>query len=164
MKKEFPWPALVWPNGSLIFRTISNYRSYCERRLGTWVDEEARQLVSYLLDELRARRAMALPGTERTIQIGGAVSAWPQWAYGQGSPGKRRYVAEWGSDQSAIVKHFLCRMLADTGLSDKEKQRRSVKLMKAVWKAVRDVRHRRQSDASQILLQNRNRRDVPTQF
>ena len=114
-------------------------------------NEEARQLVSYLLDELRARRAMALPGTADDPNWG-AVSAWPQWAYGQGLPGKRRYVAEWGSDQSAIVKHFLCRMLADTGLSDKEKQRRSVKLMKAVWKAVRAY-DTTQSDASQILLQ-----------
>ena len=115
--------------------------------LGDW---EARQLLSYLLDELRARRAMAWP--ERADDPNWKdVSSRPQRAYGQGSPGGRRNVAEWGSDNSAIVKHFLCRVLAETGLSCAEKRQSSMTLMKAVWSAVRDY-DKTQPEASQVLL------------
>ena len=113
-------------------------------------DGEARQLVSYLLDELRARRAMAWPDRADDPNWGD-VSLWPQRAYGLGQPGRRPNVAEWGSDRSAIVKHFLCRMLADTDLSDAEKRQGSMTLMKAVWDAVRAYDKAR-PDTSQILL------------
>ena len=66
------------------------------------------------------------------------ISPWPQRAYGIGQPGKRRNVSQWGSPQSSAVKHFLRRLLSDSGLSDDRKQSASTKLLKGVWHALRN--------------------------
>ena len=99
-------------------------------------DEEAHRLFEYLLDGLRLQRAMSLPESVGT-PAWSDVSPWPQQAYGLGPPSKRRHVSEWGGSQSAIVKHFLHRLLADSGLSDDKKQAASGKLMKDIWGALR---------------------------
>ena len=99
-------------------------------------DEEAHRLFEYLLDGLRLQRAMGLPESVGT-PAWSDVSPWPQQAYGLGPPSKRRHVSEWGGSQSAIVKHFLHRLLADSGLSDDKKQAASEKLMKDIWGALR---------------------------
>lgn len=100
-------------------------------------DEEAHCLFGYLLDRLRLHRAMGLPESAGT-PAWNDVSPWPQQAYGLGAPGRRRHVSEWGGSQSAIVKHFHHRLLADSGLPDAKKRAASEKLMKDIWVALRD--------------------------
>ena len=109
-------------------------------------DDEAHHLLGYLLDELRLHNAMSLP-EGAGVPIWRDVSPWPQQAYGLGAPGmrrnisesgKRQHVSEWGGSQSAIVKHFHHRLLAESGLSDDQKRSASMKLMKDVWSALRD--------------------------
>ena len=102
-----------------------------------FTDDEARRLISYLLDELRPRRAMSLP-EGAGVPIWSDISSWPQRAYGIGSPGKRQNVSQWGARQSAVVRHFLRWLLVDSGLSDDQKQSASEKLMEDVWRALRD--------------------------
>ncbi len=100
-----------------------------------FTDDEARYLIGYLLDELRPRRAMNLPPGAGT-PIWDDVSPWPQKAFGLGSPGRRRHVYQWGSFQSSVVKHFLGRLLASSGLSLHERRNDSTKLMEDVWRAL----------------------------
>ena len=108
-------------------------------RMPPWglANEEARRLLGYLLDELRLHRAMSLP-EGAGVPTWSDVSPWPQQAYGLGAPGRRRNVSEWGGSQSAVVSHFLHRLLAESGLSDNQKRPESEKLMREVWRALRD--------------------------
>lgn len=99
-------------------------------------DDEARRLLGYLLDDLRLHRAMSLPD-ETGALTWADVSPWPQWAYGMGTPGKRRSVSEWGAAQSSVVKHFLSRLLENSGMSASEIRTASIGLMKDLWRAVR---------------------------
>ena len=107
-------------------------------------EEEARCLLEYFLDELRLHRAMGLPESAGA-PAWSDVSSWPQQAYGSGPPGKRKNVSEWGGPQSAIVKHFLHRLL-DSGVSDDVKRSASVNLMKELWEALRDRDRRSHAD------------------
>ncbi len=100
--------------------------------------EEFRQLVGYLLDELRGRRAMGLPDGAAT-PLWRDISPWPQWAYCSGTPGKLPYVSQWGSSRSSVVRHFLRRLLERSELSDGQRQSESTKLMNLVWKSLRTV-------------------------
>ena len=114
-------------------------------------DDEARRLLGYLLDELRLHRAMSLPEGSG-VPAWSDVSPWPQQAYGLGAPGKRqRNVSEWGSPRSAVVDHFLHRLLAESGLSNDQKRSAALKLIKDIWHALRD-RDRNCRYADQILL------------
>ncbi len=108
-------------------------------RLPPWSleEEESYQLLNYLLDELRLQRAVELPGYSG-VPVWREVCTWPQQSYGLGKPGKRKYVKEWGGTSSAVVKHFLHRLLAGSELSDQEKQQVAVELMGKVWKIVRE--------------------------
>ena len=99
--------------------------------------DEANRLIGYLLDELRNRRAMNLPDGSGT-PTWGSVSSWPQRAYGLGPPGGRRYVSQWDHPRSAIVSHFLRRLLADSGLSEQHVRLASTNLMKQIWRAFRN--------------------------
>ena len=72
---------------------------------------EARSLIAYLVDELRQHRAMSLP-EGAAVPAWSHVSPWPQKAYGRGPPGRKPNVSEWGGSQSAVVAHFLRRLLA----------------------------------------------------
>ena len=101
-------------------------------------EHEAQRLIGYLLDELRPRRAINLP--QRPSLPWSDVSPWPQQAYCKGSPGRRRSVLQWGGPQSAVVSHFLLRLLSDSGLSDEQKRSASTELMEEIWKALRKDR------------------------
>ena len=101
-------------------------------------EDEARRLIGYLLDELRSRRAMNPPS--RPSLPWSDVSPWPQQAYCKGPPGGRRSVLQWGSPQSAVVRHFLRRLLADSGLSADQKRSESTRLMDEIWGALRQDR------------------------
>ena len=102
-----------------------------------FTEDQERSLVGYLLDEMRPRRAVNIPEGAETPNWND-VSPWPQQAFCIAPRGRRRNVSQWGSPQSAIVKHFLYRLLADSSLSEEEKQAVSVDLMKDVWRALRD--------------------------
>ena len=112
-------------------------------------EEEARCLLGFFLDELRLHNAMGLPESAG-VPNWSDVSSWPQHAYGLGAPGRRKNVSEWGGPQSSIVKHFLHRVLADSGVSDDVKQSASIKLMKDVCCTLRD--HDRSSHTDDHIL------------
>ncbi len=99
---------------------------------------EARRLIGYVLDELRPRRAVNLPS--RPSLPWSDVSPWPQQAYRIGTPGRQKNVLRWGGPQSAVISHFLHRLLADSGLSAEQTRRASIKLMDEVWRALRQDR------------------------
>ncbi|MCY4421422.1 MAG: DEAD/DEAH box helicase [Gammaproteobacteria bacterium] len=99
--------------------------------------DESCQLIQYLLNELRRRRAMNLPEGAGT-PVWSDVSPWPQQAYGIGAPGSRRNVSQWGAPQSTVVSHFLHRLLSDCALSKDQKKSESMKLMETVWHALRN--------------------------
>ena len=100
---------------------------------------EARCLIGYLLDGMRLRRAMNLPA--RPAPVWSKVSPWPQQAYCKGPPGRRRGVLQWGGPQSAVVSHFLYRLLAYSGLSAEQKRSEATKLMDDVWNALKGNRN-----------------------
>ena len=100
-------------------------------------DDEARRLLGYVLDELRLRGAMNL-SEGAGVPVWRDVSPWPQRAYGLGPPGRRRNTSQWGGPQSAVVSHFLCRLLIGSGLPDDRKRFESVKLMEELWRKLRD--------------------------
>ena len=125
-------------------------------RMPPWnlTNDEARRLIGYLLDELRLRRALALPDGSG-VPAWNDVSSWPQQAYGRGAPGRRQNVSEWGGKQSALVRHSLHRLLVDSDLSEAKKSQEAVNLMKKVWDAIRE--HDRQArEADKVLLPGRN--------
>ena len=99
-------------------------------------DEEAHRLLGYLLDRLRLHRAMGLPESAGA-PAWNDVSPWPQQAYGLGPPGRRRHVSEWGGSQSAVVAHFLHRLLTGSGLAEDEKRAASMKMMKDIRQVLR---------------------------
>ena len=112
-------------------------------------DAEARSLLRFLLDELRVRRAMGLPNNASAPRWD-AVCLWPQQAVVREAPRRRRNVFQWSGRQSAVVTHFLRRMMAGTGLSAAEVDDASVALMQEIWRALRD-RDRRHNDADRLL-------------
>ena len=99
-------------------------------------DRDARRLIAYLLDELRPRRALNLPEGPWT-PAWSDVSPWPQRAYCIGTPSRRRNVSQWGAPQSTVVRHFLRRMIVDSGLSDDAIQAASIKFMRDMWLMLR---------------------------
>ena len=101
-------------------------------------EHEAHNLIGYLLDDLRRRRAINLP--PQPSLPWSDVSPWPQQAYCKGLPGRRRSVLQWGGPQSAVVRHFMRRLLADSGLSTERKRSESTILMAEIWKALRQDR------------------------
>ncbi len=100
-------------------------------------ENDARLLIGHVLDEMRPRRAISLPEGAGTPEWS-AVSPWPQQAFGTAPRGRRRHVLQWGGSQSAIVSHFLRRLLADSDLTDDRKRTVSIELMKEIWLALRD--------------------------
>ena len=100
-------------------------------------EDEARLLVGYVLDEMRPRRALNLPPGAGAPPWKD-VSPWPQQAFGRIPPGGRRNVLHWGGAQSALVSHFLRRLLADSGLEKNQMQSASMELMTETWNALRE--------------------------
>ena len=111
-------------------------------RMPPWnlTDDEAHRLLAYLLDELRLRFAMDLPAAAAAPPWDDVSAQRRQMAVMRGKPGIRRTtrtVSEWGSAQSAVVTHFLRRLLGESGLPDDQRRIASVELMKEVWNALR---------------------------
>ncbi len=102
-----------------------------------FTDDKARRVTAYLLDEMRPRRALNLPDGAST-PVWSDVSSWPQQAYCLGRPGRQWHVSQWGHPASAVVSHFLRRLLADSQVSDSEKRSASVTLMQHLWRALLD--------------------------
>ena len=117
-------------------------------------DKEARRLIAFLLDELRLRNAMALPDSSGVPNWDDA-SQWPQQAYGSGPRGKRRNVAQWGNPQSSMIKHFLCRLLADHSSSDTDKLEAAMNLMKELWRTFRRY-NQSVNDADKLLVHGKS--------
>lgn len=103
-----------------------------------FTEHEALCLIGYLLDDLRHRRAMNLP--PRPSLPWSDVSPWPQQAYCKGPPGRRRGVLQWGGPRSAVVSHFLRRLLEDSSISEEQKRTVSTRLMGEIWRALRQDR------------------------
>ena len=99
-------------------------------------DCEARHLIGYFLDEFRLRRAMSLT-EDASTPAWSDISSLPPRAYSRGAPRGRRNVSEWGGSQSAVVKHFLSRLLVNSGLSDDQKRSAATGLTKEVWDMLR---------------------------
>ena len=94
--------------------------------------DQARSLAGYMLDEMRSRRALSLPEGAGTPAWNN-ISSWPQQAFGKMPRSNRSNVSQWGAPQSSIVRHFLGRLLKDSGLSAEDKQSESIQLMKNIW-------------------------------
>ena len=117
---------------------------------------ESKEIVSMLLDSLRLRAAMQLPS-------GGATPMWEdvspqrqQYAYCRGKPqGRSSTIREWGSPQSALVKHVLPRILGNGDPATDKERDESVSLMKHVWDSIRDYDDGCRNDDDQILLRAR---------
>ena len=100
--------------------------------------EEAHDLICFLVDEMRQNRAVALP-------TGVSTPAWsdifpsfaPQQSFAPEPPKRRRNVRQWGGPQSKVVKHYLRRLLAGSGLSENEEKSASTGLMKDIWHQLR---------------------------
>ena len=113
---------------------------------------EAYQIAHFLLDSLRMRYALALPD-DPAVPVWNEVSPErSQVAFSRTRPRGRRNVSEWGSSQSAVVQHFLNRLLASSGLPEKEKKGAAMKLMGDLWEAVRAHDKRIQTEGDRILL------------
>ncbi|MCY3726502.1 MAG: DEAD/DEAH box helicase [Rhodobacteraceae bacterium] len=98
---------------------------------------EIRHLIGYLLGEMRSRRAINLPegaGSPRWQDI----SPWPQQAYKNAPSTGRQHILQWGGSKTAIVGHFLSRLLNESGLSKEEKRLESCTLMKEIWYFLRE--------------------------
>ncbi len=107
------------------------------RRPWNFTEDEARVLIGYLLDEMRPRRAMNLP-EGAGVPMWNDVSPWPQQAFGIAPPSGKKNILQWGGAQTAIMRHLLRRLLADSALSDDEKRSASGALMTGIWRALRD--------------------------
>ena len=100
-------------------------------------ENQSRDLVAFLLDEMRSQRAVSLPNCEGA-PIWQSLSPWPQQAYTIAPPGQRYGVKQWGASQSALIKHFLPRLLDSSGMSESEIALAAVKLMKDIWNSLMD--------------------------
>ena len=100
--------------------------------------EEANKLIGYLLDELRFRRAINLP-RDAAFPNWRYLTDWPQQEYCIGKPRGRKNVLQWGGPQSAIVKHYLYRLLSGSGLHKAQKEAASIDLMKKIWHSLQKI-------------------------
>ena len=115
-------------------------------------DDEARRLAQYLLDGLRLRYALALPVDSAAPQWDRVSPERTQAAFSRTRPQRRKNVSEWGGSRSAVIQHFLDRLLTRSGLAEKGKTEAAVKLMKALWDAIRDHDRSARSEDDHILL------------
>ena len=110
----------------------SNFEMPKEMFAEPWnfTEEEARDLLVYLLDGMRYRKAVDI--SLGNGPVWGDVSTRPQSAFCCGNPSTNKHTREWGGPQSATVQHFLSRIF-----SDKNSREEGKKLMKAVWHQIR---------------------------
>ena len=101
-----------------------------------FTEDEARDLICYLVDEMRPRRAVGLPtgaGTPEWKEI----SPWPPQSFSIAPPRGRRNVLQWGGPKSSVVKHYLRRLLDDSGFSEDQKKTASTEIMNEIWLQLR---------------------------
>ena len=96
-------------------------------------DTDANQLIRYLLDQMRVRRALSLPD-RATTPAWSDISDWPQSCYSNAPPNHNKNVLQWGSTKSAIVNYLLPRILSDCQMSESEKKQVSSELMLLIWR------------------------------
>ena len=77
-------------------------------------NEEANNLLKYLIDEFRRQRAVDLSESKLFWD---EISPWPQRSLTKDPPGKRKYVTQWGGVQSTVVRHFLRRLYDGSGVN-----------------------------------------------
>jgi len=111
-----------------------NVPDIMEQEPWKFTENEARLLISYLLDKMRQHQTMNLPGEQGVLRWDKNISPWPQRACSLARPNNQTNVWMWGGERSAIVNHFLKRILSQSNLSnDEEKRSASVKLMTRIW-------------------------------
>ena len=103
--------------------------------------EEAKDVVSYLLETMMMRYAVATPDVAGVSWD--SITPRTQRAYKLGNVGGAKNVSEWGHERSSAVQ-YLCR-LADVNASTAKN------LMHTVWESIRDY-DKKQSTEAQILL------------
>ncbi|MYB33995.1 MAG: DEAD/DEAH box helicase [Gammaproteobacteria bacterium] len=101
-------------------------------------ENQSRDLVAFLLDEMRSQRAMSLPDC-KGVPTWDSVSPWPRQAYATAPPGRKHGVKQWGASQSALVKHFLTRLLDSSGMSESDRTATAGKLMEDIWNSFMDM-------------------------
>ena len=111
-------------------------------------DEESFELVGYLLEQLRTRRAVELPVGPGWPDWDQAAQ-WPAQSFSAGPPKGRKGVVQWGGPQSAVVRHFLSRLL--DGIGPDGRTQAAQALMTAVWHALRE-RDRRHPAQEHLLV------------
>lgn len=107
---------------------------------------EAAALFQHLLALFRGNGAIGVPGRAE-FPNWKDVSRRPHQGFSRGAPRGRRGVREWGGPQSAMVKHFLPRLLDDSAPAWGEARRCEARsLMKAVWDALMEHHERSPED------------------
>lgn len=101
-----------------------------------FTEEEARELICYLVDEMRPRRAVGWP-TGAGTPVWKEISPWPPQSFSNAPPRGRPKVLQWGGPQSAVVKHYLHRFLENSGLFEDEKKTASTGIMNDIWLRLR---------------------------
>ena len=97
---------------------------------------EARLLLQLLLDEFRTRFAMELPDAPATPAWSNLLPQRTQMAYSNSPSRRRKNVREWGAQTSAIVNHFLRRLIIGNGGASLSTPDPGVDLMKKVLAGV----------------------------
>ncbi len=100
---------------------------------------EASRLVAFLLDHMRAQRAME-PSTGFTAPPWGDLSDYPQTAYRLGRVNRKRNVRQWDSTGRTALQHVLRRLLGDGGGGDGSPHEIVAELLRQVWHALRQAR------------------------
>ncbi len=100
-----------------------------------FTEEQAHDIVAYLLGEMCRRRAVSLPEDVAT-PAWGDISQWPQQAFANFPSGGRKNLVRWASSSSAAVKHFLYGMLSSEVMRDDEKIHLAKELMEKIWLAL----------------------------
>ncbi len=113
--------------------------------------DEAKSVTRVLLDDLRLRRAIELPDGAGA-PAWNEISPWPQLACCQGPKGKRRNVFEWGHPRSAVVLHFLYRLLENSPWREEDRRAAARSLMEQVWISLRSHDRTRGRAVHQILV------------
>ena len=100
-------------------------------------ESEAEALLQHCLSIFLVRRSLELPRSAAALSWK-VVTELPQTAFGLGPPGKRRNVAQWGAPGSALVRHYLARVL---GAGDASRAREAAGAASvAIWSAFRSNR------------------------
>ncbi len=115
-----------------------------------FTEKEGRALLSFLLNRLREKQAMALP---KGSPLATDVFEWSQFAV-TGNKGSGRNTFAWSNKQTGLVKHFLSRMLTDPAQSDGENREYGTQLLDVLWDAMSDY-NRDAADTDKLLVDAR---------